>query len=277
MPAIKPARLKKQVTELVSKYNQPAVFVRELHALLNLYSDHTQRPGQAGEPLPLLDSYNSPPPVMRQVWHELIRTIKLHPDEILQLCNALWAEPNYDLQLLAARLLGQLPVAPPNAVIEHLQSWVEADPEKRLLNRLLEYGLQRFQQDAPDQLLDLISIWLSSPDLPARHAGLRALLPMINDAGIAKLPVIFRLITPYIRVAHPRLRPDILAVVFALAHCSPSETAYLLRQNLTAPDNPDTPWVIRQVLEEFPAETKSGLRLALKGYAELSSNGNPNG
>ena len=55
MPAIQPARLKKQVTELVPKINQPSVFVRELHTLLNLYSDHTQRPGQAGVPLPLLE------------------------------------------------------------------------------------------------------------------------------------------------------------------------------------------------------------------------------
>ena len=204
---------------------------------------------------------------MRQVWHELIKTIKLHPDEVLQLCDALWAEPNYDLQLLAAHLLGQLPIVPPSPVMDRLQSWVRSDPDRRLLDGLLEYGLQRFQQDAPDQLLELVSTWLSSPILPAQHAGLRALLPMINDAGIASLPSIFRLLTPFIRVAHPRLRPDILAVVTALAHCSPSETAYLLRQNLSAPDNPDTPWVIRQVLDEFPEETRSGLRFALKGSA----------
>ncbi len=39
----------------------------------------------------------------------------------------------------------------------------------------------------------------------------------------------------------------------------------LLRQNLTAPDNPDTPWLIRQVLDEFPVETQAGLRAAMKG------------
>ena len=124
MPAIRPARLKQQVADLVSQYNQPAAFVRELHALLDLYSDHTQRKGQSGIPNPLLDSYSAPAPVMRQVWHELSRTIELHPDEFLQLSDALWAEPNYDLQLLAARLLGQLPVVPPGAVLNRLQAWV---------------------------------------------------------------------------------------------------------------------------------------------------------
>jgi hypothetical protein len=264
MTAIRPARLKKQISDLVSYYNQPAAFVHGLHALLELYTDHTQRLGQSGVPNPLLDSYNTPPPVMRQVWHELSRTIKQHPDEILQLCDALWAEPNYDLQLLATRILGQLPVVPPNPVLDRLQSWVRSDPDRRLLDGLLEYGLKRFKQEAPDQLLELITSELSSTELRAQHAGLRALLPMINDTGIAYLPVIYRLITPYWRVAHPRLRPDILSVTTALAHCSPSETAYLLRQNLSAPDNPDTAWVIRQVLDEFPEETRAGLRATLK-------------
>jgi hypothetical protein len=265
MPAIRPARLKKQVADLVSNYNQPAIFVRELRALLELYTDHTQRPGQSGIPNPLLDSYNTPAPVMRQVWHELSRTINQHPEEILQLCDAIWAEPNYDLQLLAARLLGQLPVVPPGAVMDRLQAWVRSDPDRRILDGLLEYGLQRFQKESPDQLLELIASMLSSQDISEKHAGLRALLPLINNTGVTYLPAIFRLVTPFLRIAHPRLRPDIITVTAALARCSPSETAYLLRQNLTAPDNPDTPWLIRQVLDEFPEETQAGLRAAMKG------------
>jgi hypothetical protein len=84
------------------------------------------------------------------------------------------------------------------------------------------------------------------------------------------LPTIFRLITPFLRIAPSRLRPDILAVVRALARISPSETAYLLRQNLTAPDNPDTGWIIRQVLDEFPEDTRAGLKQAMKGADHLA-------
>jgi hypothetical protein len=265
MPAIQPARLKQQVAHLVSLYNQPDIFVHELHALLDFYSDHTQRKGQAGIPSPLMASYNAPPPVMRQVWHELSKITRPHPNAALHLSDALWTEANIDLQLLAARLLGQLPLVPPEPVIERLQSWVRSDPDKRLLDGLLEFGLIRFQQDAPDLLLELISSWLSSQDQSAQQAGLRALLPLMTDPGSPHLPVIFRLITPYTRVAPNRLRPDIVAALAALARCSPSETAYMLRQNLTTPDNPDTPWLIRQVLDEFPMETQAGLRAAMKG------------
>ena len=265
MPAIQPARLKKQANELAAKFNQPATFVLELHALLNLYSDHTQRSGQAGEPSPLAGSYKIPLPVMRQVWQELIRMIKSHPENILPLCDALWADSNYDLQLLAARLLGQVSIDPSGPVLDRLQFWVRSGLDKRLLDGVLENGLRQFHLLAPDQLLEVVSSWLASSDLAIQQAGLRALLPMISTSGIENLPAIFRLLTPFLRVAPTRLRPDILTALTALAHCSPSETAYLLRQNLSAPDNPDTSWLIRQVLNEFPKETQVGLRAAMKG------------
>lgn len=264
MPAIQPARLKKQASDLVANFSQPAIFVRELHSLLDHYTDHTHRSGQAGEPAPLLGSYNTPPPVMRQVWRELTHMIKLHPADILPLCDTLWAEPNYDLRLLATHLLGQVPIEPAGPVIDRLQTWIGSGLDRHLLDGLLEQGLQQFQLKAPDQLLELVSTWLASSNLTLQQAGLRALLPMINSSWIENLPAIVRLLTPYLRVAPSRLRPDILAALTALARCSPSETAYLLRQNLSAPDNPDTPWLIRQVLDEFPDEAQVRLRAAMK-------------
>jgi hypothetical protein len=49
-----------------------------------------------------------------------------------------------------------------------------------------------------------------------------------------------------------------------MIRCSPTEIAYILRQNLSAPDNPDTAWIIRQVLPEFPEPSRSSLRQSLK-------------
>ena len=265
MPAIQPARLIKQTADLATKFDQPAGFVRDLHALLDRYTDHTHRPGQAGEPFPLMGAYNTPPPVMNQVWIELTRQTRMHPESILPLCDALWAEPNHDLQLLAAKLLGQVSIDQPEPVLTRLKAWVPGGLDKRLLDGLLEHGLGQLRHHAPVKVLELVSGWLLSSDMTLRQAGLHALLPLINTAGIENLPVIFRLITPTIRIAPSQLRPDILTVLTALAHISPAETAYLLRQNLTAPDNPDTAWLIRQVMAEFPDETRAGLKAAMKG------------
>jgi hypothetical protein len=267
MPAIQPARLKKQAVDLAAKFNQPAIFVRELHALLDRYTDYTHRSGQAGEPFPLMSGYNTPPPVMRQVWLELTRQTDLHPECLLPLCDALWAEQNFDLWLLAARLLGQVPIDPPEAVLQRLQAWVRTGLDNRLLDGLLVHGLEQFQLHAPSRVLELVSSWLTSSDLTLQQAGLRALLTLSNYPGIENLPAVLKLLTPYMRIAPSRLRPDILAVLTLLARTSPSETAYLLRQNLSAPDNPDTAWLIRQVLDEFPEEIRAGLRMAMKGHS----------
>jgi hypothetical protein len=264
MPAIQPARLKKQTYELAAKFQQPALFVRELHALLDLYTDHTHRAGQTGEPFPLLGSYNTPTPVLRQVWHDLTPMMRKFPDDILPLCDALWAESYYDFKLLSSRLLGQVPVDPPDPVINRLQTWVCQDLDNLILDGLLEYGLTRLQHESPEILLELISSWLTTSDHISRVAGMRAILPLINGLGAENLPAIFRMLVPFIRVAPSRLRPDIIAVLSSLAHYSPAETAFFLRQNLSAPDNPDTAWLVRQVLNEFPKETQSGLRQAMK-------------
>jgi hypothetical protein len=264
MPAIQPVRLKKQVTDLAGKINQPALFIRDLHALLDLYTDHTHRAGQSGEPTPLIASYKAPPPVMRQVWNEVKPMIKGQSAEVLALCDALWAERNFDLHLLAARLLGELPLTPPDPVIDRLNSWVSQVSEDRVLDGLFEHGLMRLLHDSPERVLELVSAWMNSSDLLTQKAGLRALLSIINQFGSETIPSIFRMLTPYMRIAPSRLRPDILAVISALAHISPPETAYLLRQNLSAPENPDTAWLIRQVLNDFPKEVQGGLRDALK-------------
>jgi len=264
MPAIQPARLKKQAAELANSFNQPAVFIRGLRTLLDLYTDHTHRPGQAGEPSPLMASYNAPPPVMRQVWFELNRVLKPHPEAIYPLCDALWEQPNLDLKLLASQLLSLCPEEKAEPIIERMQTWISPGLDKRLLDALLEHGLMKIEQQAPERAMELVTEWLASAELTLQQAGLRALPTMIQRMGTQSLPGIFKHMSAFIRVAPSRLRPDILKVLACLVRASPSETAYFLRQNLWAPENTDTAWLVRQVLSEFPEEMRAGLRQAMK-------------
>jgi hypothetical protein len=272
MPAIRPADLIKQASELAENFSQPALFVRSLHTLLESYTDHTHRSGQSGEPFPLIGAYNTPPPVMRQVWVELAPQLKLHPECLLPLCDALWAESNYDLRLLAARLLGQAAIDPPGPVLQRLQAWVHPDLDRRLLDGLLQYGLEQFRNANPSIVIQLASDWLASPVLGTQQAGLRAILPLVKHSGPENLPAIFKLLTPYLRLAPTRLRPDILSLLAAIIQASPAETAYVLRYNLSAPNNPDAAWLIRQVLSAFPEDLQKGLKVALKSMAASASN-----
>lgn len=264
MPAIQPARLKQQSARLVEQFSQPGVFVRQLRTLFELYADHTHRPGQAGDPPALLAAYKTPPPVMRQVNQDLRPLANSEPTAALALCDQLWQEPFLEMRLLAIWLLGQIPITHIEPVLHRLNAWGCSGAEERLVAALLEHGTACIRQEAPARLLELSKDWLQTPQITVQQLGLRILIPLIADPSFEALPTIFQIITPYLRLAPPRLRTDIVEVLDALALRTPQETAYILKQNLTSPENIDTAWLARQVLKSFPPATQDGLRTALK-------------
>ncbi len=265
MPAIQPARLKQQAALLAESYEQPQNFLRSLHHLMDSYSDRAHRPGQAGKPPPLLRAYHVRPPVLRQILHELAAQAREDPAPAFVLCAALWEEPVLEFRLLASALIGRLPPTPPEPVLDTVQAWLSSRPEERILAMLINQGLARMRAEQPERMLDQIESWLASPDLFLRQVGLRALLPVVVDPDFKNLPLLFRLVSPMVRVAPGGLRPYLLDVIEALTRRSPQETAFFLRQCLESPESPDAAWVIRQVFGSFPPDLQAGLRQAMRG------------
>jgi hypothetical protein len=264
MPAIQPAKLKIQAAELVGSFSQPEQFARQLHNLLDSYADHAHRAGQSGEPASLLQSYNTPPPVLRQVTLELRRKASTDRTAALALADRLWREPTLEFRLLAAHLLGQIAPAPSQDVTVRLMGWVRANPDDQLLRGIVSAALEGLCQADSASVLALAQVWLSDPGLAAQRAGLAALQTLASSPNFANLPAVFRLALPYLRKAPLEIRPQVTDLVRTLAWISPQETAYVLQENLTAPENPDTPWLIRQVLAEMPESQQRTLRLALQ-------------
>ncbi len=269
MPAIQPARLRQQAALLAEHFNDPPAYIRGLHYVLDYYSDRARRPGKAGKPGPLLTAYNVRPPVLRMFVQELLPMIEEDIAGGLALCDALWAEPYLECRLLAAMLLGQISPHPPQAITDRLKGWITTDVELFLIEALLSMGVERLHREHPEVLLRMIEDWLKSTQTFQRQLGLLALLPLIRDPRFENLPVFYRLIQPLCQSAPTALRPDLLDVLAALARRSPQETSYFLRQTLTFPDAPDTPWLIRQSLSHFPPELQAGLRQALREAAVL--------
>ena len=113
MPAIQPARLRQLSAELVNAFGSPPAFVRELHGLLDFYADRTRRPGQAGAPPPLIHTYRTPAPVIRQVIQDLTPLVADDPQNALVLADALWEEENLECRLLGIEILGMIPFIRP--------------------------------------------------------------------------------------------------------------------------------------------------------------------
>ena len=260
MPAIHPARLKHQAALLAEHFDDSPAYVRSLHHLLDSYAERIHRPGQAGTPAPLLAAYKVRPPVLRQVLQELVPLARENPEAGLGLCDALWEQPNLEFRLLAAALLGQIPCNQPELILTRIRAWVQPDVEARLLEPLFTQGIGCLRREHPGEVIILAGDWLQQKDLFYQQLGLRIMLSFIDDPQYENLPAFYRLVQPLVRSAPARLRPDILEVLAALIRRSPNETAYFLRQTAALPNSPDTPFLIRQLLRDFPEDFQNGMR-----------------
>lgn len=264
MPAIQPARLKLQASLLAEHFEQPAAFLRSLHYLLDFYSDRAVRHGESGKPRSLMPSYNVRAPVLRHLLLELEPLAEKDPAAGLSLSDALWGQNSLEFRLLACMLLGKIPLTPVDAVLERVQSWSRDDLEEALTTAILTSGLARIRKEQPQIVIQLSRDWLKDPGLYYQQLGLRILPTMISNPEFQNLPSFFPLIQPFILKSHPSLRPDLLDVIKTLAHRSPRETAYFLRQLLDMPENPDTGFIIRQCLEDFPEDIQLSIRKKMK-------------
>ena len=262
MPAIQPARLKTQVAELSGSFHQPALFVRQLHALLALYADRTHRPGLSGAPAPLTPAYFVPPPVLRQVVIQLKPLVHSEAQPALALCDALWAESYFECRSLAAALLGQVSPYPPDAILGRLETWLEADLENTIVHLTVLQGSVRLRSENLPSLLKIIPDWLAKPAL--QQSALILLQTLAGESSFNNLALIYRQIIPLLRKVNPILRPDLLTLLEELAHSAPQELTYVLRQALEMADNPDTPSLIRQVMPSLPEELRQILKQALQ-------------
>jgi hypothetical protein len=264
MPAIQPARLKHQTAHLAAVFEQPEEFQKALVNLLNFYADHTHRAGQIVVPLPLLEAYQVPGPVLREIIFELKPIARAKPQATLQLSQYIWQEPILECRLIASALIGQIPPFPPEKPAQLIQEWLETKPENRILQTLIDQGMSRLRREQTLFYLEMVKEWLSRSSFDHRRYGLWALYYLAIDPDYRNLPEIYYLLIPFLRSIPNELRPDILNILQNLAHHAPQETAYFLKQNLNRSDASDIIWLTRQLIQEFPQPIQENLRESLR-------------
>ncbi len=266
MPAIDPARLRRQSADLAEWFGRPERFLYELEALLEFYADRTQRrrSEDTQKTAPLLKHHNLPAPALARVLAELEPRAARQPEAALALADVLWARPVFETRLLACRLLGNLPTDTASLVLERIQSWGRVNEEETLIPALASDALVRLRLEAPDVFFDQVQAWLESEALREQRLGVRALRALLEETGFSNLPRLYQLLTPRVRQHNTRLRPSLVRLLAALARASAPETAYFLRE-LLADGNPQVAWLVRNSLEFFPPEHAQTLKAAARG------------
>lgn len=266
MPAINLSHLRENSIQLVGLFKHPDEFVRRLHNVLSRYSDRTHRPGHAGRPAPLLESYNVPKPVLRQLLLDIKPVAEGDPLPAFQLCDALWEERYFEMRYLGASILGMIDPRPADPVLKRVNHWSRETSEVQLIEVLFEKGLDRLRNEAPEVLIQQIDRWLTDNSISEKRLGLLALIPLIRSASYENLPIFFEQISPIARELNPLLHIETRDVLKELAIKSPVETAFFLRQLITQSSSKDAALLARQNLKNFPPD----IRVSLQDLVKIS-------
>lgn len=265
MPAIDPARLRRQSADLVEWFHRPERLMLELQHLLEFYADRTlRRRGDMSSETPvLLKRYRSPEPVLRKLLADWQPAAAADPEAALTLARTLWATPIFETRLLACRLLGQLAPEYHTAIGECLRAWGRENEEEELIPALAGAALARLRAEALPHFFALVEGWLGSERAREQRLGLRALRSLLEETDFDALPAIFNRIAPIITQHPSSLRPSLLRLVHVLAEASPAETALFLREQLAGGGH--AAWVVRHSAEFFDGPTAESLRRAARG------------
>ncbi len=264
MPAVQLARLKNQIELLGGLFSRPDEFRKALYELLDQYSDHTYRTSDTvNTSIPVEDSFHTSQVVLSQVELGFGRWTQQNPATAIELAGMLWKDSKAELRLLAAYLIGIVPIQSQPQVLEEIRGWAEAEDNKFFLQALFRNGTAITRQKNTRPWLEIIQGWISSPGLKSQRLGLLAMRPLVEDATFQNLPNLFNGVGHVIR-EHPRQLQNELAVLLVeLARRSPIETVYFLRQMLGLGISPDLLRLIRYCLPDFPEEVQTRVRVIL--------------
>ena len=268
MPSIDLARLKKQAAQLADLFNRPDEFVRALHGMLDFYVNRSLREVDSVAPASVLQTYRTPPVILRHIETELAPLAAENPELALDLADRLWDEGWLETRLLAASLLGRLPPRE-ERLLARLTAWTMQVRDPSVRAALLSTSLVRLRKETPEHFLLLVGEWLN-PERPRMWAnGIQALLPLIQDPDFHNLPPVFEILTHVVEAAPGTLQSDFVDLFQSLYRASPTETIYFLRQVIANSPTPMTATAFRRISPSLPP----GLAEALR---DLVKSGQPN-
>ncbi len=260
MPAIQPARLKKDTSALAEVYARPEHFMQALNDFFEFYADRVQRPGTTSSAATILPTFNLAAPVMRQLMVSIKPAAAQSWEYTLQLTQKLWSAGTLEHRLAAGALLGGLGAAHSEEIIARLNTWIQSGIDNLLLETLLRDTLSGLPPASLDRFFVVVEGWLADKEPAQQILGLRALSAITRLPQFQNIPRIFQLLSPFMHSLPPALRPYLLELVELLARRTPQETAHFLQQNLLLKSNPATGWLLRQVLPVFPPDLREQLK-----------------
>jgi len=263
MPAVNPARLQTQIDHLITFFDTPHAFHRQLQNIFDLYANHTLRIGEYISSQPLIPMYHLPDLVTRQVELDLKPHIRENPETAIVIADELWTDKYFETRHLAGFILGMITMDDPQPIRTRLEKWLTPDLDKTLTADLLMCGTRSIQYGFPIVWERFIESYLTDKDPKMVALGLQGLRASLQVNSDKLLPSIFRLISPLIRDVEHDIMKELEHLIKALVSVSPTETTFYLKQAVSVSESKGTARLVKQCLPFFDDELKQELNDSL--------------
>lgn len=269
MAAIDLTRLDKQIDHLASLYQDPIAFQEEFNNILSFYHRYSHRKQKDATPQIFMRNYDLPEKVLAHLETRLRSLSLAHPDEVQKLIDQLWNDPYFESRKLATSLVGNLPIAYCDSVLELIYNWLQQPLDQVVVGEIFSNTSRTILQQNPEKWTALIHRMLFSPKHQSQKMGLLALAKLIPTSSLDELPSFFSWIRGFLLSSDPTLDKFLQPVIEALAQKSQKETAYLLREVLADSNDAAVGRRIRHFLVYFDEPSKSRILSAIKNQVIL--------
>lgn len=251
MPAAELSRLQAQINAITTQFETPAVFVKSLTSLLELYGNRDHQIGDAVKIHVLMPSYQPPNLVMRQLETLLSALTSQKPDLALEIMDSLWQKSYYETRLLAIAMLGNLPIDKLQATRERFLKWLRPGLESGLIDALISKGSLQLRQYQIDEWLLWTKKWVNHRNPEFVKIGLRSLSVICADPNFSNFPKIFSILESLILKPIFPIQKELTYLFRIIIEHVPMETISFFRSILTHKQSNEIKSFFRRCLPFF--------------------------
>jgi len=273
MAAIDLTRLNKQIEALKQVFSQPAEFRHQFHEILQFYHRYAHRQHKDAVPVSFMRVYDLPDQILPQIANGLSLKARQDANETLAVVDELWQDEHFEARDLAAHLLGQVPLTAKIEVFERIRQWSSVPLDRAVVKALFVKGSQRLRSEDPSGWTKFVGDMLNSPVERLQNHGLYALSLLIEQAHSDLFPQFFRWIRPLLQSDQSLIELNLDRVIAALAHRSPSETTYVLKEVLSDTDGTGIERRVRSYLPYFDEQLSEGLQASVRMHQKRTKLG----
>jgi hypothetical protein len=270
MPAVLLSRLEQQILAFSSAFNQPKVFVSDLFALLDLYSDRTYHASYEIPSSSKMLSFRVPSVVIHELELKFHHLAMNEPNEALLVADELWQGKKLELKELGISLLGFIPSELSYQVMNRIENWAIACPDGFLLENLMNKSSQMILREKPLLWLENARKWLTSKESKCIILGLKSLEVLTKTETFLDLPQIYNSLLSSFHSSQVDIFPEMHHLFTILCQKHSIETVAFLKQMIHEKSSPSLFRLIRKLLPVLPNSLQNSLRQEIDKDNEIN-------